>query len=309
MNYLIPSLLLLLIAAPYVAEAARRKMNADKRRDADGEFAELSHGVTHYTWSGGTRGPVAVCVHGLTTPSFVWQGMTKGLVLMGYRVLTYDLYGRGYSDRVPGRQDKAFFLQQLEDLLADQEVGDDVTLIGYSMGGAISTAFAAVHPDRIRQLVLIAPAGIGKTFQGLTRFIVRVPIVGDWLMLAFFPRTHRKTLLADRDQPSSVPGITDLILREMSFRGYIPAVLSSMRGILTEALEQEHRTIHRAGIPVLAIWGRDDSVIPLSAMGKMAEWSRSARHEVIDEAGHALTYSHTDDVLDAMRQALLDGPI
>lgn len=41
---------------------------------------------------------------------------------MGYRILTYDLYGRGYSDRPSGKQNREFFLQQLDDLLAYEAV-------------------------------------------------------------------------------------------------------------------------------------------------------------------------------------------
>ncbi|EEB85586.1 alpha/beta fold hydrolase [Roseobacter sp. GAI101] len=78
-------------------------MNDVARGSAPGQFAELSRGVTHYEWVGPARGPVAVCVHGLTTPSFVWRSITKGLVLMGFRTLIYDLYGRairiGQADR------------------------------------------------------------------------------------------------------------------------------------------------------------------------------------------------------------------
>lgn len=309
MNYVIPLILFLMIAAPYMAEATRKKMNGDARRNAKGEFAQLSQGMTHYMWSGAADGPIAVCVHGLTTPSYVWQGVTRGLVLMGYRVLVYDLYGRGYSDRIPGRQGKAFFLQQLEDLLADQEVGSDMTLVGYSMGGAIATIFAAAHPNRVHHLVLLAPAGMGLTVSGLTRVITKTPILGDWLMLAFFSRTQRKTTLADQDKRSAVPGITDLILRELDFRGYIPAVLASLRGILSKPLNKEHRSIHRADIPVLAIWGREDTVIPLSAMGKLTEWNNNVRHEIIDDAGHGLTYTHTGEVLGAMRDTLSKRPL
>jgi pimeloyl-ACP methyl ester carboxylesterase len=67
-------------------------------------------------------------------------------VAKGHRVLTYDLYGRGYSDRPGGEQDARFFIRQLEDLLEHQGVTQPVTLLGYSMGGAIGAAFAAKHP-------------------------------------------------------------------------------------------------------------------------------------------------------------------
>lgn len=300
-------LLLVILALPLIIEARRKPMDASARSEAPGEFAELPQGVTHYQWLGPMRGPVAVCVHGLTTPSFVWRGLARGLAMIGFRVLIYDLYGRGYSDRAAGLQDRAFFLQQLRDLLEDQQVKDDITLLGYSMGGAIATAFTADHPDKIRHLVLLAPAGMGVGANWLTRFIARTPMIGDWLMLALFAHRHRKGIEAERDLPSSVENIAELQQNELRFKGFIPAVLSSMRGILSRPQKAEHKAIHQAGIPVLAIWGREDAVIPLTAMGTLAEWNHDARQDVVEGAGHGLTYTHTDTVLASLADALRDG--
>lgn len=297
----------ILAVLPFVLEARRKPMGAEERRQAPGTFVDLNKGTTHFQWHGPVRGPVAVCVHGLTTPSFVWQGLTLGLAAMGYRVLTYDLYGRGYSDRPKGAQDAEFFVSQLEELLSSQEVTEDFTLIGYSMGGSIATCFAAKHPDLVRHLVLLAPAGLDFAKDRMTDFIRNTPVLGDWLMLLAFPSRHRKGAEAERGLPSSVPDIIDLQKRELEYRGYVPSVLSSLRGILTRELQQEHRAIHRAGVPVSAIWGRHDDIIPLSAMGKLTEWSRSAHQDVIDNAGHGLVYTHTDDVLAILSERLRSG--
>jgi pimeloyl-ACP methyl ester carboxylesterase len=51
----------------------------------------------------------------------------------------------------------------LKALLADQDVSGDLTLLGYSMGGSVITAFAAAQPERIKHLILLAPAGIDLT--------------------------------------------------------------------------------------------------------------------------------------------------
>lgn len=299
--------LIAIFAIPVAIEVWRPQMDADARRGAEGHFAQLSQGVTCYDWLGPVRGPVAVCVHGLTTPSFVWRGLARGLALMGYRVLIYDLYGRGFSDRPEGAQTRAFFLRQLEDLLEDQEVGGDITLMGYSMGGAIATCFAAAHPDRIRQLVLIAPAGMGVKAGWLTRVIAGVPVLGDWLMLAGFSGSHKRATERERDLPTSVEGIVDLQQRELQFKGYIPAVLSSLRGILSKSLEAEHKALAKRGVPVLAVWGRMDDVIAERAPGQLAEWNRHARQEVVETAGHGLVYTHTEFVLAALRETLRDG--
>lgn len=301
------AILVLVAAYPFAVEARRAPMNAVVRQSAPGAMVELSQGVTHVEWHGPVRGPVAVCVHGLTTPSFVWQGLVSGLAAMGYRLLTYDLYGRGFSDRPRGKQDQGFFLQQLEELLTSQDVDEDFTLIGYSMGGSIATCFAAKHPGRVRHLVLLAPAGMSMIANKTTNFIRKTPLLGDWLMLAGFPRKHHAAAEAERDVPSSVPNVSELQQRELAYRGFVPAVLASLRGILARSLEAEHRTIHRAGIPVLAIWARHDDIIPLAAMGKLTEWSRSAHQEVIEEAGHSLVYTHTDAVLSVLSERLREG--
>lgn len=304
---LILLLLVVVLALPLIAEFRRKQMDATARREATGDFVTLSQGVTCYEWLGPRRGPIAVCVHGLTTPSFVWRGLARGLAAFGYRVLIYDLYGRGFSDRLSGPQDSAFFLQQLTDLLKDQKVGGDITLLGYSMGGAIATAFTAAHPDKVRQLILLAPAGMGVKAGRMVRFITSTPLLGDWLMLALFARRHRQGTETERALPSSVEGIVNLQQNELLFRGFVPAVLASMRGILSVAQKDEHRTIHLAGVPVLAIWGREDAIIPLTAMGTLAEWSRHARQDVIEGAGHGLTYTHTDAVIASISEALRDG--
>lgn len=290
--------------APFWREARKPKMDDAERRSAPGEFVELSRGLTHYQWLGAARGPVAVCVHGLTTPSFVWGPIAEGLGRLGFRVLVYDLYGRGFSDRPRGPQDAPFFVAQLADLLEALEIEDDITLVGYSMGGAISTAFAATYPEKLRQLVLIATAGMGHDLGPIVRLVQQRPWLGRWMMLALYARSLRQSTEEERDLPSAVEGIVDLQQNELNYRGFIPAVTASMRGMIEEDLEESHREIGREGIPVLAIWGREDDVIPISGMGKLAEWNRTARQEVIDGAGHGLAYTHADEVLHAMRDLM-----
>ena len=291
-------------AYPFVREMMRKPMDASARANAPGEFATLSQGVTHYRWFGGSRGPIAVCVHGLTTPSFVWEGIAEGLVKQGFRVLTYDLYGRGYSDRPKGPQTREFFLQQLDDVLDRQGIKADITLLGYSMGGAIVTTFTSRSPERLRRLILLAPAGMGHELGRTARIVKERPLLGTWLMYASYPKQHRAGCEAERGLSSSVPQIVEQQLNEQGYQGWIGSVLSSLRGILDEVLEQDHRKLTREDVPVLAIWGEDDDVIPIAAMGQMAKWDRTAHHEVIDGAGHGLAYTHTPQVLAAIRDDL-----
>ncbi len=291
-------------AWPFVTEGLRPRMNAARRRTAPGQFATLSGGLTHYRWLGAAEGPVAVCVHGLTTPSFVWGPIAEGLGAMGYRVLIYDLYGRGYSDRPGGAQDSAFFIAQLEDLLQDQGVGDGFALLGYSMGGAISAAFAARHADRLSHLVLIAPAGMGHDLGPVARLAAGHDWLGRWLTLGFYGKSLRRAIEAERSLPGVDAPMLDQQIGETRKKGFATAVLASLRGVLDEDLEPAHRAIADAGLPVLAVWGEADEVIPLACKDRLAEWNPDARQAVVEGAGHALAYTHTAAVLDAVRPAL-----
>lgn len=302
-------LILLLAAAifPFWQEKQRKPMTKTARIAAPGKFARLSQGVTHYQWTGSVRGPVAICVHGLTTPSPVWDVVAEGVGALGYRVLRYDLYGRGYSDAPHGTQDAAFFEQQLLDLMADQNIDHDVTLIGYSMGGAIVTAFADAHPHLATRLILIAPSGIHTNESQFSAFCRQVPYLGDWLMLAFGGPLARRAIAAETEA-LQVPDMAEIQLNELDRQGFLPAVLSSRRGLLQQTQESAHRAISRNDIPVVAIWGAMDQVIPVSALGQLTQWNRQVAQEVISDAGHALTYTHGQDIATILQHTLAERP-
>jgi pimeloyl-ACP methyl ester carboxylesterase len=58
-----------------------------------------------------------VCIHGWSIASYAWRELRSKFQAKGYRILTYDLYGRGYSERPPGKQSVDFFTQHLSELL------------------------------------------------------------------------------------------------------------------------------------------------------------------------------------------------
>lgn len=284
--------------APFLAEQRKPDMDERVRGMVPGSFTLLSDGHTHYQWHGPAGGPVLVCVHGLTTPSYVFDALLPGLTQAGFRVLTYDLYGRGRSDRPAGAQTRSFFIRQLRELLQDQGVGGQISILGYSMGGSIATVFAAEEPERVSQLILLAPAGMVYRPSALAKAIQRAGPFGTWAMLAFGGGELRRAAgdgeLGKRQ------------IKEIGWRGYLPAVLSSQRHMLSESLGEEHAAIQSAGTRVCAIWGELDRVIPLSAMGKLAEWNRTAQQTVIPGAGHALAVTHATEVLEALADLLND---
>ncbi len=291
-------------ALPRWRDARKTVIDAEARRGKGYEFLRLSQGVTAYRWHGPARGPVVVAVHGLTTPSQVWDGLIPHLTALGYRVLSYDLYGRGLSDAPSGRQTAAFFQRQLSDLLDDQGLNEDVTLLGYSMGGSIVTGFAASSPHRVAKVVLVASGGIRMAEDGFDQFCRKVPLLGDWVAGMFMESRLRQELEAT--------GTTDPIdkvrAEQLDRAGYIPAVHSSRRYQLADVQRPEHRILGREDIPVFAVWGEQDKVIPISALGRLAQWNRTARQDMIEGAGHDLMQTHPEEVSNAIRDLLVGKP-
>lgn len=293
-----------LIVAPWVLERTRKEMDSAARRDAPGGFIELSKGLTHYEWHGVGRGPVIVMVHGLASPSWVFQPLIPHLARFGFRILSYDLYGRGYSDRVPGTQDLDFHVTQLEELLVSLGISDqDISLFGYSMGGSIATAYAARHSDHIDRLMLLAPAGMTYHPGPLLNWVRDKSRLGDWVWGLLGAWSLRRAAWAETDEVA-IHDLPARMVAETKKRGYLRAILSSERHSLSQSQEANHRAIAKTPIAVISVWGEEDSVIPLSSIGKLAEWNRRAYKYQIAGAGHGIGYSHPDAVAMALQEHL-----
>ncbi len=277
------------LLTPFVAERLRKPMNVEEERiKAPGEFAELSSGVTHYRWFGPEDGKIVVCVHGLSTPSFAFEAMAKGLTVKGWRVLTYDLYGRDYSDNPKGEQDEGSLFSQLNELLEHQGITKKFSLVGYSMGGMITAAYAAKYPEKLERVMFLASGGVQPVIREDSGISYKDTYLSWWASIVFGGVKLRKYI---RIEKGARP-IRDRQLQATRRRGYLPALRSCIAHVLTENYESQHKAIAAANIPLLAIWGKQDIVVPISAVGTLAQWNRAARQEVIEDASHALPYSH-----------------
>lgn len=294
-----------LVIWPFYLERSKPVIGPNERHGADGAFAQLSQGVTHYRWVGPTRGPVAIVVPGLMLPMVSMEAVAKGLGNLGYRVLMYDLYGRGLSDAPTGQQNRAFFLRQLSDLITYHQLEEDITLAGYSMGAGIVTAYASENTHQIKQIILIAPSCIKTRESRFSRFCTKVPLLGNWVHGMFAAARIKRTIPAQA-QTKEIEDVSRAQRRELRRRGYLPAILSSRRGMLCEVQEAEHRQLGRQGIRAIVIWAGADPIVPLRAIGLMAEWNRKARHEVVENAGHSLPFTHGEALVKAMRNTMFD---
>ena len=285
---------------PILKEATKKKLGDKERTQAPGNFVTLSKGLVHYRWLGADTGDLVVCVHGLTTPSFVFEGLASHYASIGKRVLVYDHYGRGYSDRPKAKQDKAFLVSQLEELLNKLEIKKQkFELVGYSMGGVIAASYSARNPDRVKRLILIAPAGTGHNL-GISARVAKIPVLGWVLFSAFFELQHVRSTKKDKNIKSSVPNIVARQLNELLYKRFVPSVLASIKGILSKDSYDDHKTLRNADFEILAFWGDCDRVIPIQCKEVLSSWNSSINNVVIRKGSHSLPFTHARDIIDAL---------
>ncbi len=101
-----------------------------------------------------------VFIHGLDSSS---RG-TKGTF---FRDRYPDMIVEDYSGPFPQRMDK------LEDLLAEK---NNLVLVGSSYGGLMAAVYACLHEDRVKQLILLAPALHLEPYKPFQDKTLRLPI-------------------------------------------------------------------------------------------------------------------------------------
>ncbi|MCB1314362.1 MAG: alpha/beta hydrolase [Leptospiraceae bacterium] len=292
--------LLALVLPVYLCDAERHNLTNDVRQEQypNQSFIELRHGTVHYRLDGPEPGPVVVLVHGFSAPARIWFAVRDRLVASGFRVLTFDLYGRGLSDRpTPGRitYNGALYRDQLGELLTALKLNDPIRLVGLSMGGAVSVMFTAAHPDRVDRLVLLAPAGHAMEYSFTAR-AARWPWIGDYIMRVMgdnrLLRNARNSLVSP-DQ--HWPAVRDMYQEQMQYVGYKSAILSTLRNF-PDNIESDYEAVGRSGIPVLVIWGDRDTVVPIEHMQLIRHEIPDAQTEILHAAGHLAVVEAPDRV-------------
>ncbi len=108
----------------------------------------------HVEDSGGDGRPV-VLIHGWPLSAASWEPQTSALTDAGFRVVAYDRRGFGTSE--PGHAyGYDALVQDLDRVLTDLDL-NDVTLVGFSMGGGEVARYCRSHgTDRLRSVVFAA---------------------------------------------------------------------------------------------------------------------------------------------------------
>ncbi|MCE9523738.1 MAG: alpha/beta fold hydrolase [Alphaproteobacteria bacterium] len=240
-------------------DAARNALLASGQAQ---RFVTLPAGVTQVRVDGPAGGPVVVLIHGFSAAGFVFDDWIAPLSAAGYRVIVPDLYGHGYSERLAGPYTKEIYVEQIASLLDALQASGPVHVVGSSMGGSVTASFAARYPGRVKSVTLIAPAGLQEA-KSEGRW-ASAPVIGDWMARVLGPSVleYGFAQVASRTKD---PFVTMEKFRECSrFRGHAEGVLDVVRHYDFLSQTADFDALGRSGLPVLAVWGTADQVIPFA---------------------------------------------
>ncbi len=267
---------------------------------ADNDFAGDSRRVTDrdgrstYLIEGGDGPRPTILIHGGLAEASIWcllAGRMPG------RLIIPDRPGCGLSYRIDYR--RVDFRMAAADWVLDLIDGfgsGQVDLIGSSIGGFFAMAFATMHPDRVRRLVLAgAPAGL-DTETPLFPRLWGTPVVGSvvgklvaTMKSAEVLRNRVYPLLVA--QPENVPleqleiavAAKDLPGAGMAAHTMLRAV-STMRGWRRHLMMRDD--LAKLPVPTLFIWGDKDSFAPPSSGQDMVRRMANGQIEIIQNSGH-----------------------
>jgi len=215
-----------------------------------------------------------VLIHGFGGDLTNWQ-FNQPALAERREVVAIDLPGHGGSTKELAGADVPSLARDVAALISELAI-TRAHLVGHSLGGAIALWLALEQPARVASATLICSAGLG-------------PDINMGYISGFIGADKRKEMKATVEALFADPALVsrDMVedlLRYKRLDGVLPALRAIAEGAFpagAQGLVLADR-LAAAGVPVQAIWGEHDRIIPAAH----AEAAPAERRTVIPGAGH-----------------------
>ena len=249
-------------------------------------------------------GEPLVLIHGAGTSHEVWRRVLPGLARK-HRAIAVDLPGYGASPPAGAGFDLAEVADRVVQGLGEHGVTGPFDLVGHSLGGAVAILVAHRHPERVRRLVLLAPAGLAAVPWPASALLALAAApfarARRWFgaPLAGLPLARRVWLAGLARDGARVPAADARAVIRCSApaRRLGPGLAAAARADLRPEL---------AGleVPVGLIWGAEDPVVPPSRIARVIELHPDLPVRIVPSSAHAPQLEHPDEFCEALSEVL-----
>ena len=249
------------------------------------------------------QGPAVIFVHGLGARCDRWRSTVERVAKHGYRAITYDLPGHGFSSKeskgpadVPALADH---LLATMDALAIQTA----VLVGTSLGAHIVGTAACIAPTRVSALGLVGALGIvpidqavAETISRNVRATQRAQFLGKLNFVFHDPSMVTEALVEEEFRMNTAPGAI--------------AAFSRLGEYLTTRIGGDYVAARLRELyppeKILLVWGAADKAVPLSVAHECREALGEPALAIIENANH-VPYFEQPEAFDAAFLPFLAG--
>lgn len=241
------------------------------------------------------NGKTVVLLHGFCGSSMYWQKVIPQLA-RNYRIIAPDLRGHGDSSVPAGTYSMVDIADDISGLLHKLQIAK-AALMGHSLGGYATLAFAEKHPDRLEAFGLVHSTALpddAKGKEGRDKSIESIQQSGiEPFLLQLVPKLFAPSNLTKMRE---AVGIAESIGLQTDPSGAI----STLKGMRDRP--DRNDVLAASQVPVLLVAGTDDQVIP---PGKT--FSQQAPHiqiQELEQVGHMSMLEAPDQLTDVLRRFL-----
>jgi pimeloyl-ACP methyl ester carboxylesterase len=233
-------------------------------------------------------------LHGYGESLTTWRAVFDPLAAHN-KVVALDLPGFGGSAKPNVSYTLPAMTERLSRFL-DQWTTGPVVLVGHSMGGELAAALALARPDRVKLLVMIAPAGYQIGLGGIAGSMSpgKARTIGRYLALrSFVTPIHDPAWLGEPDSSANYD-----LTGDTNYSRAASLVLEQFDFVAL------HSRFHELLQPTLLIWGGLDPVVPFAAGDTLSRTIRCVHFLPLPKAFHRPQAEIPDTVITAIRRFL-----
>jgi pimeloyl-ACP methyl ester carboxylesterase len=231
--------------------------------------------AVHYTIYG--EGKALMLLHGFGEDASVWERQVKGME--GYKVITPELPGTGNSGIIQDMSMEG--MAAAVHAIAEAEGITSMVLLGHSMGGYITLAYAAAYPQGLKGFGLIhstAYADSEEKKEIRRKGIEFIQRNGGGAFL----KTATPNLYATATREKNPELVEQHIISAQRFDD--AALVRYYRSMI----ERPDRTeaLREAEVPVLIVGGRCDNAVPLKDVLEQSYIPEVSYIHILENSGH-----------------------